>query len=87
MSIESLSAALKLRGLSARSKLILVSIANAHNSHTGECFPSQERICEEVNCSPSTLNVHLAALEQDNLIKRHTDLRLSGVLNRAFPEF
>lgn len=53
-------------------KLILMLLADAHNGHTGECFPSQETLGVKSGYGESTVQACLKDLEDWGLIKRET---------------
>lgn len=53
-------------------KLILMLLADAHNGHTGECFPSQETLCVKSGYGESTVQACLKDLEDWGLITRET---------------
>ncbi len=54
-------------------KLILMLLAESHNGHTGECFPSQKWISEASGYSESTVQKSLKEMEDDGLLKRQTE--------------
>ncbi|RYH04110.1 helix-turn-helix domain-containing protein [Salipiger sp. IMCC34102] len=62
--------AIRQKGLKPATKLVLWFLADCHNGHTGQCNPRQELLAEECEMSRSTINVHLAKLEEVGLIKR-----------------
>lgn len=53
-------------------KLVLMLLAEAHNGHTGACFPSQEWITEKSGLGASTVSNCLQDLETWGLLSRHT---------------
>ncbi len=53
-------------------KLVLMLLADAHNGHTGACFPSQEWITERSGVADSTVLAVLKDLEEWGLLKRRT---------------
>jgi len=53
-------------------KLVLMLIAEAHNGHTGACFPSQEWIEEKSGLADSTVLSILKDLEEWGFLSRHT---------------
>jgi hypothetical protein len=70
MSHEATNWAIKQRGLKPAAKIVLWHLADCHNRHTGRCDPSQKLLADLCEMSRSTLNAHLATLEQGGLIKR-----------------
>ncbi|MEP0316781.1 MAG: helix-turn-helix domain-containing protein [Hyphomonas sp.] len=59
-------------GVKRAHKLIVMLLADAHNGHTGECFPSQATLVEKSGYSESTVQACLKDLEEWKLIKRET---------------
>ena len=53
-------------------KLVLMLIAEAHNGHTGACFPATEWIEEKGGLATSTVAMCLKDLEDWGFITRHT---------------
>ncbi len=53
-------------------KLVLMLLADAHNGHTGLCFPSQAWIIEKSGLAESTVSMALKDLEDWKLIERKT---------------
>jgi DNA-binding Lrp family transcriptional regulator len=53
-------------------KLVLMLLADAHNGHTGACFPSQDWIAEHGGIGVSTVQNCLKDLEKWKLITRET---------------
>ena len=73
MSLAALSWAEKVEGLEPGPKLVLILLANAHNDHTGECFPKQETLQTRGGWkSVRSVQTHLSTLEEVGLIKRTT---------------
>lgn len=62
--------AMRQRGLKPATKIVLWCLADHHNAKTGECFPMQETIAAECEMSRSTVNLHLAILEESGLVRR-----------------
>lgn len=50
-------------------KLVLISLANAHNAKSGRCYPSIEQIMVEASCSRATVKRKLAWLSENGWIK------------------
>lgn len=71
MSHDATNWAIKQRGLKPTTKLVLWHLADRHNPDFG-CFPRQDTLAADVEISRSTLNEHLAILEQKRLIRRET---------------
>lgn len=59
-------------GVTRSHKLILMLLADAHNGHTGECFPYQETLVDKSGYSLSTVQACLVDLEKWGLLKRET---------------
>lgn len=57
------------RGLRPATKLVLWYLADRHNPDLG-CFPTQARLAADAEMSISSLNDHLALLEEKGLIRR-----------------
>ena len=57
------------RGLRPATKLVLWYLADRHNPDMG-CFPTQARLAADAEMSVSSLNDHLAILEEKGLIRR-----------------
>lgn len=70
MSHKATNWAIQQRGLEPATKLLLWHLADCHNSHTGRCDPSQERLAYELEMSRATVNRHLKKLEDVGLIRR-----------------
>lgn len=70
MSFEASAWAKKQKTGSPARKAILMCLADAYNSHTRLCFPSQKRLAEEAEMSDRTLREHLAVMEEMGLIRR-----------------
>lgn len=70
MSHKATNWAISQRGLKPASKLILWHLSDCHNSHTGRCDPSQDRLAYDCEVSRSTLNLHLTDLENRGMIQR-----------------
>lgn len=72
MSIQATAWAMKETGLSPTSKFVLIVLADAHNGHSGECFPSIARISETTGFSESTVKYAIRDLEAKGLVERQT---------------
>jgi len=66
--------AIRQKGLKPATKIVLWHLADCHNGHTGQCNPRQETLAAACEMSRSTLNLHLAKLEELGLIQRHEDV-------------
>lgn len=62
--------ALRQRGLKPATKIVLFYLCDYHTDEKG-CFPSQELLASVCEMSRSTLNLHLAKLEELGLIRRY----------------
>lgn len=69
MSHEATNWAVRQRGLSPATKIVLWHLADRHNPDHG-CFPEQARLAADCEMSRSSLNNHLNALEEKGLIRR-----------------
>lgn len=63
--------AIRQRGLKPATKIVLWNLADRHNADSGRCDPDQARLASDCEMSRSTLNLHLAELENRGLIARH----------------
>lgn len=70
MSHRATNWALEVRGVKPTTRMVLIYLSDCHNSQTGECFPRQDTLAEMCEVSRSTVNLHLAELEKQGLIKR-----------------
>ena len=59
-------------------KLVLLSLADHHNSGTGKCIPSQASVAEQTSMSVRTVQRHMASLEARGLISRVPRFRGEG---------
>jgi DNA-binding MarR family transcriptional regulator len=62
--------AIRQKGLKPATKVVLWFLSDCHNGHTGQCNPRQDTLADECEMSRSTVNLHLAKLEELGLIKR-----------------
>ena len=74
MSHSATNWAIKQRGLKPAAKIVLWHLADCHNEHTGQCNPRQSTLAEFCEMGKSTLNRHLADLEERGLIRRHATI-------------
>lgn len=72
MSLQATAWAMNETGLSPTSKFVLIVLADAHNGHSGECFPSIARISETTGFSESTVKYAIRDLEAKGLVERQT---------------
>jgi DNA-binding transcriptional MocR family regulator len=77
MSIDAMSWAFK-QDLPPAEKLVLLSLADHHNSGTGKCIPSQASVAEQTSMSVRTVQRHMASLEERGLIRRVPRFRGEG---------
>ncbi|MDO5643725.1 MAG: helix-turn-helix domain-containing protein, partial [Paracoccus sp. (in: a-proteobacteria)] len=61
--------ALQQRGLTPAQRVVLFYLADRHNPDYG-CFPKQNTLAADAEISVSSLNDHLAYLEERGLIRR-----------------
>lgn len=72
MSIQAMAAVVEMRGVPTTQKMILLLLANAHNRHSGACFPDQQRLADEAEVNVRTVERGLKWLEERGYIKRET---------------
>jgi hypothetical protein len=70
LSIQAIAAVLDTDVGESSAKMLLVSIANAHNHATGICCPSIDRLAAESSMSRSTVKRWLRWLEEHHFIER-----------------
>jgi pyocin large subunit-like protein len=70
LSIHATSWAFKVQNISSSAKFVLIAISDAHNGHTGECFPTVKRIMAMTLLGRSTVLRCTAELEQAGLFHR-----------------
>ena len=63
-------------GLAA--KAVLLALADAHNRHTGYCFPRVRLIADDLGVSERTVQRALAKLEEGGFVRRIAWARLNG---------
>ena len=73
MSHEATTWAIRQRGLPPAAKLVLWHLCDRYHPDHG-CFPSQGTLADDCELSRSTLNTHLALLEERGLIHREARL-------------
>jgi DNA-binding transcriptional ArsR family regulator len=70
--------AMKQKGLRPATKVVLYWIADHHNSETGDCFPSINRLAILCEMSRRSVETHITALEDQGLLKRISQYRDTG---------
>lgn len=92
MSFRAMAWAWEQRSLSPPDRLVLLALADRHNSETGACFPSLRRVAEDANLSERAVRLALRALEEAGLIKAEPrkaedgrQLSSAYVLNQGAP--
>ena len=70
--------AMKQKGLRPATKVVLYWIADHHNSETGDCFPSINRLAVLCEMSRRSVETHITALEDQGLLKRKAQYRDTG---------
>jgi hypothetical protein len=78
MSLIAISLAIKARLDDPLAKFLLVLLSDRHNSDTGDCFPSINRLTEDSAMSRATVLRKLAILEDKGLIARVERRRDNG---------
>lgn len=77
MSVQALSCAFAMRGLSPSEKLVLLALANFANDKM-QCWPSQERLAADTELSARTVWAALKSLEDMRLMSRASRKRADG---------
>jgi hypothetical protein len=77
VSVQALSCAFALRGLSSSEKLVLLALSNFANEQM-QCWPSQERLALDTELSARTVWAALKSLEDKGLVSRVTRKRADG---------
>ena len=77
MSVQAITWALKARTGSASHKAVLLVVAN-YADEWGRCWPSLQTIAEEAECSVSTAQRSLKAMEEAGLVSRTDRRRKNG---------
>jgi hypothetical protein len=70
LSIHATSWAFKVQNILPSQKLVLIALADAHNGHTGECFPSINRIMQMTMLSERSVQRATVELEAAGLIRK-----------------
>jgi biotin operon repressor len=77
MSVQAISCAFALRGISSSEKLVLLALANYADEHM-RCWPSQETLAKETELSERTVWGALKALEEKRILSRQQRKRADG---------
>ena len=77
MSVQALSAAFALRGVSPAEKLVLLALAN-YADERFQCWPSQERLAEDTELSARTVWGALKRLAEAGILSREQRKRQDG---------
>ena len=77
MSVQAMTRALALKGVTASEKLVAIVLANYANER-GEAWPSQRTVAEESCLTPRTVRAALATLESKGIISRKVRAREDG---------
>lgn len=77
MSVQALSCAFAIRGISASEKLVLLALANFANDKM-QCWPSQDRLAADTELSARTVWGALKALEDKGVVERTVRTRQDG---------
>lgn len=77
MSVQALSCAFAIRGISASEKLVLLALANYANEKM-QCWPSQETLAEDTELGARTVWGALKVLEEHRILSRISRKRADG---------
>jgi len=77
MSVQAITCALAVRGVSASEKLVLLALANYADEHM-RCWPSQARLADDTCLTERTMRSVLASLEERRLLSRKERRRQDG---------
>lgn len=77
MSVQAITCALAVRGVTASEKLVLLALANYADENM-RCWPSQARLADDTCLTERTMRTVLASLEQRRLISRKERRRQDG---------
>ena len=69
MSVEAMTWAIEMKGLTPTENHVLLLLANRHNKDTGLCYPSVSRIAEESGMHRATVMRAINALEKKGLLE------------------
>jgi hypothetical protein len=77
VSVQAITKALEVRGVSASEKLLLLVLAN-YADENFRCWPSQSRLADETGLTDRTIRAVLASLEGRGLLSRQPRSRRDG---------
>lgn len=77
MSVQALSCAFAIRGISSSEKLVLLALANFANERM-QCWPSQDRLAADTELSDRTVWAALKGLETKGVLSRVSRKRADG---------
>ena len=78
MSLRAFSWAMEVTCPTPTAKLVLLALADAHNGHSGDCYPSLARIIKTTGLSESGVKGAIRALEADGLLSRTVETDHTG---------
>jgi hypothetical protein len=78
MSLRAISWAMEVACPSPAAKLVLLVLCDAHNGHTGDCYPSLNRIIASTGLSEAGVKKSIRAMEAIGMLKREVELDGSG---------
>jgi pyocin large subunit-like protein len=78
MSLSAMVWALRVRAGSTTAKAVLVALADCHNDHTGDCYPSIQRLADICECSRRTVVRALEDLESAGLLTKRGRVGADG---------
>ena len=77
MSIQAITKAMAIRGVSSSEKLLLIALSN-YADENGKCYPSQRRLSEDTCLSDRTIRRLLTALTERGMLSRKERVRPDG---------
>lgn len=77
MSVQAITCALAIRGITASEKLVLLALANYADEHM-RCWPSQKRLADDTCLTERTMRTVLASLEKRGMLSRTERRRPDG---------
>lgn len=77
MSVQAITAALAIRGITATEKLLLLALANYADENM-ECYPSQKRLAEDTCMTDRTVRAAFKSLEDRGMLERSERRRPDG---------
>lgn len=78
MSLKAIAWAMEVTCPSPTAKLVLLTLADAHNGHTGDCYPSLARIVKSTGLSDSGVKAAIRSLEGNGLVNREVEFDPTG---------